>query len=295
MPDIITLRAGALRLDLAPQVGGAIARFDAGGQPVMRPAPADLDDPLAASCFPLAPFSNRVRDGRFAFRGRAVQLDANMPGQAHPLHGQVWRSAWTAVRQADRSATLDCLYEPGDWPWAYTARQVFDLDEAGLTVTLSVTNRSLEPMPCGLGLHPYFPCTAQTQLDALVEGVWTIDAEVMPVARQAASGRYCLRERRICGADLDNGYDGWSGGARICWPERSLELTLAADAGFFQVYAPSAGALFVAEGVTHANAALNLPEDQWGAAGLTVLEPGGTQQLITRFDVRTLSSDREHR
>src|SRR3712207_9341865 len=35
------------------------------------------------------------------------------------------------------------------------------------------------------------------------------------------------------------------------------------DARFFQLYSPAAGGLFVAEPVSHANAALNAPEEQW--------------------------------
>jgi aldose 1-epimerase len=287
MAEIITLTADVLEVDLRPAVGGAVTRFDVDGEPLMRRAPQGLHDVLDASCFPLVPFCNRVRDGRFSFRGRQVQLPPNMPGQRHPLHGQGWRAAWSIFRQEPASAILAYRHEPADWPWAYEARLSFALDPDGLTVDLAATNLSDEPMPCGLGLHPYFPCTAQTVLDARVTGVWTVDDEIMPVTHQRATGRYDLHERRICGADLDNGFDAWAGPAVIRWPERSLELTLATVGGarYLQVYAPAAGGVVVVEGVTHANAALNLPEDQWAGAGLKVLEPYETFALTTRFDV----------
>ena len=38
------------------------------------------------------------------------------------------------------------------------------------------------------------------------------------------------------------------------------------DARFFQLYSPASGGLFVAEPVTHANAALNAPEAEWAGA-----------------------------
>jgi aldose 1-epimerase len=57
------------------------------------------------------------------------------------------------------------------------------------------------------------------------------------------------------------------------------------DADFFQLYSPPSGELFVIEPVTHANAALNEPEEAWAELGLTVLEPGETMSLTMRIDV----------
>jgi aldose 1-epimerase len=106
------------------------------------------------------------------------------------------------------------------------------------------------------------------------------------VMRVPAAGRYDLRERRICGAGLDNGFDGWNGRARVTWPERGLECAIRSDGTRFQVYAPEEGGFFVAEPVTNQNAALNLPEKEWGAAGIVVLQPGALMRFTTVFEVR---------
>jgi aldose 1-epimerase len=120
--------------------------------------------------------------------------------------------------------------------------------------------------------------------------VWTIDENVLPVERRAATGRYDLRRRRICGQDLDNGFSGWSGKCLIRNRQLPLEIRVSSpDAGFFQVYSPPQGGLFVAEPVSHANAALNEPEERWPELGLVVLEPGAEQRLAMRFDVISLS------
>jgi aldose 1-epimerase len=58
------------------------------------------------------------------------------------------------------------------------------------------------------------------------------------------------------------------------------------DARFFQLYSPKEGGLIVAEPVSHANAALNEPEDAWADLGLRVLEPGEEMSLTMRLDVR---------
>jgi aldose 1-epimerase len=286
MGPILNLSAGDLDVALAPALGGAVTAFRAGGLPVFRDSPEPLTDVNETGCYPLVPFSNRVRDGRFRFRGREVVLSPNLPPQPHPLHGQGWRGAWTVAAVGDGWAELVFDYPPGEWPWAYQARQLFSLDPTGLTIRLDCRNTSGEPMPCGLGLHPWFPADARTVLDAEVGGVWTIDAEVMPVALEPATGRYDLRRRRIAGADLDNGYEGWSGRAEIAWPDRGLAMRISSlEARRFQVYAPPEGAVVVAEPVVNANAALNQPEDRWPELGLTVLEPGEATAMTARFEV----------
>jgi aldose 1-epimerase len=284
----VLLRAGALEVGLAPEVGGSVSRFDLVGggvrEPLMRPAPEGAADVLQAACFPLAPFANRIRGGTFACDGRTITLTPNMAGDRSPLHGQGWLGAWSIESADARAARLAFRHPGGEWPWTYDARQDFTLDEGGLTIELACRNLSAEPMPCGLGLHPYFPCNRETRLDTTVEAVWTIDADVLPVSREPASGRYGLGDRAICGQGLDNGYDGWNGTARISWPDRGLVLDIASpDAGRFQVFSPPEGGVFAAEPVQNANAALNAPQEQWPSLGLTRLAQGEEARLRVRF------------
>lgn len=295
----IRLGAGALRVEVAPQVGGSIARFDivdaatGAREALLRGCDEDEDDcsdVLAAGCFPLVPFANRICGGRFECEGRSVMLAPNMAGDPSPLHGQGWHAAWQPLG-AGAPGCLELVFEhaAGEWPWAYEARQWIELDENGLSLRLVCRNLSAAPMPCGLGFHPYFPCSDTTVLDARVNSVWTVDAQVLPVDEVPADGRYDLRQRRICGQGLDNGYEGWDGSARIAWPERGLALELSSpDAPRFQVYSPAGGGVFVAEPVQNANAALNRPQSDWPAAGLRLLRQGEQAQLNARFEVTRL-------
>ena len=282
----LTLVAGSLRLAVAPSRGGGILCFDRNGVPVMRPTVPDESAAVALASFPLVPFVNRVRGGRFGFRGREVVLAPNMPPDPSPLHGQGWLAAWEVASACDASAELVFRHEAGEWPWAYEARQHFELDEGGLTLVLDCTNGSDGPMPCGLGQHPYFLCTPDTRLRTQVECAWTVDDEVLPVEKVPAEGRYDLRDRLICGQDLDNGFGGWGGLARIDDPALPFAIEIRSpEARFFQVYSPPSGGIFVAEPVTHANAAMNAPEEQWAELGLRVLERGESMRLTIRVEV----------
>jgi aldose 1-epimerase len=287
--DRLTLRAGKLQLEIAAEMGGSITAFErldgASPQPILRDA-RSAADVLRASSFPLVPFVNRIRDGRFAFRGREVSLRANMAGDLNPLHGQGWLSPWRVEQATEANAVLSYCHRTGEWPWGYEARQEFALDERGLSLVLACRNNSSEPMPCGLGQHPYFPCGPDTRITADVQCAWTIDEQVLPVAKVAATDRYSLNDRRICGQDLDNGFGGWSGETMIRDPASAFDVRLSSpNARYLHIYSPLEGGFFAAEPVTQANAALNKPEEEWPDLGLKVLASGDETALEIRIDV----------
>ena len=286
----VTLAAGRLKLSLSPSIGGAISAFEWVGndtsRPILRKCHTRPETALDAASFPLVPYVNRIRGGRFTFRGQDVRLAPNMAGDPSPLHGQGWLNPWTIEEASDRHALLTFHHQAGEWPWNYEARQEFAIDEGGFFVVLKCTNLGAGPMPCGLGQHPYFPCGSQTRIDTEVTTAWTIDEKVLPVEKVPAEGRYDLKHRLVCGQDLDNGFGGWGGKAHMTDPDWPYEVRISSpDARFFQLYSPRQGAIFVAEPVTHANAALNAPESEWAELGMRVLEGGEEMSLTMHFNV----------
>ncbi|MBA3511218.1 aldose 1-epimerase [Sphingomonas sp.] len=286
----LTLSTGSLELKLSPSIGGSISSLEwtgSGGRAaVLRKCNSCPENVLEAASFPLVPYVNRIRGGRFDFRGREVALAVNMAGDPSPLHGQGWLAPWEVDSAAASQAVLSFHHRPGEWPWEYCAEQCFELDEAGLSLRLTCRNLSDEPMPCGLGQHPYFQCGPATRIDTRVTHVWTIDEQVLPVGKIAAAGRFDLADRPVCGQDLDHGFGGWGGTARMTDPGWPFDLELSSpDARFFQLYSPASGGIFVAEPVSHANAALNAPEEQWDELGMRVLDPGEDMSLDMRLEV----------
>jgi len=289
--NVVRLTAGPLNLELSPSTGGAISAFawsgDGGSRSILRKCHSSLEKVLDACSFPLVPYVNRIRGGRFTFRGREVRLAPNMPGDPSPLHGQGWLAEWNVDEQTEAGARLSFRHSAAEWPWHYEAEQSFELDERGLSVALTCRNTNDDAMPCGLGQHPYFDCGPQTEIDTIVSHAWTIDAQVLPVSKVVADGRFDLRERKVCGQDLDNGFGGWNGEARLSDPDWPYEVTVSSpQATFFQVYSPASGGICVAEPVTHANAALNEPESEWAELGMRVLEPGEAMLLDMRLEIK---------
>ncbi|MEO5774897.1 MAG: aldose 1-epimerase [Sphingomicrobium sp.] len=289
MTASITLAAGPLRLVVDPEIGGGISSFDwVDGRtlPVLHSGSSHGPSPLHMASFPLVPFVNRVRGGGFSFRGKQVRLSPNLTGDISPIHGQGWLAPWTVDSANEREANLTFRHPAGEWPWEYESRQRLSLDDRGLSYRLRCGNLSDSPMPCGLGIHPYFPCGPETRLDTRVEYSWTIDEHVLPVDKVPAEGVLSLSNRLVCGQKLDHGFGGWGGHARISdrsWPF-AIEFA-SPTAKFFQLYSPAEGGFVAAEPVTHANTAMNAPEEQWPELGFEVVEPGNEMVLDVRIDV----------
>ncbi|HEV2569087.1 aldose 1-epimerase [Sphingomonas sp.] len=279
---MISITAGWYELVLAPEVGGSIASLTHRGRPILRGSNAP-ESPLDCGCFPLVPYCNRIRGGAFDFRGRRVEIAPNMAGDASPLHGDGWLTPWTVASQTQSSASLIFAHQPGEWPWTYESRQVFHLSDAGLEAEIDCRNLAQEPMPCGLGFHPYFPCDESTRIETSVECVWEVDDKILPTGVAPALGRYALDGRPACGRGLDNGYGGWGGEMRLVGGDGAVTVMTSPDAGFFQIYSPPSGGLLAAEPVSHANAALNEPEEKWPELGLRVLAPGERMRLRMRL------------
>ncbi|TAJ98157.1 MAG: aldose 1-epimerase [Reyranella sp.] len=274
---LLSLRAGRLAVDLAPEAGGSIARFAMEGVgDLLRPA---SNAALATgtgkdtACYPLVPFSNRIANGRLAIGDEVIQLRANWPGVRHPMHGDGWAQAWNVVHHDPHSAELAYVHARGagaaGWPFCYRARQTFALHETGLTVGLSIQNLEDRDVPAGLGLHPFFVCNADTELACRLAGVWRTDPEVLPLQRVPVPAEWDFsRSRRVDGMGLDHCFDGWDGEATVTWPQRGLRLVLSATEAFrhLVIYVPDGQRYFCVEPVSHAN----------GAVGQTRLTAGAT-------------------
>src|SRR5687768_3831743 len=125
--DRLTLRAGNLELVLNPSIGGSIERFtwlgDDHAVPLMRESHSAPSTVLDMASFPLVPYVNRIRGGRFTFRGEEIALQPNMASDISPLHGQAWLGAWTVESSGNQDAELRFVHEAGEWPWHYEALQ----------------------------------------------------------------------------------------------------------------------------------------------------------------------------
>ena len=285
-PALIALASGTMRLLVAPHVGGSIAAYYeiAAAGPVhwLRPATEAAlaeRDPLRMASFPLLPYCNRIRDARFEFDGRTVDLAGDGNLFAHALHGHAWRREWRVGARTASSVELHFDHEPdphapGDWPFRYRAMQRIELAGDTLRVTLSARNLAERPMPFGMGHHPYYPRTCNTRVYAQVQGMWHADGEVLPTHLGPHPAVDALGEGMSADAfDLDNNFACWSRSATIAWPDEGRQLTLTAQAPFdhLVVFAPASAALLCVEPVTNTTDCFNATDTRDHVGGCVLM------------------------
>lgn len=290
----IELAAGETRLTLAPEIGGGVAGFSWRGHDIFRRADLDLleaQGPLGLANFPLVPFAGRVDQGRFSFNGRDIVLPPDLPGEAHAIHGQGWMRPWAVAEVGADHTTLRLVHSAGAWPWAYEALQVFHLTDRGLIHTLGVTNLDNRPMPVGLGLHPYFPRSSDTRLQAAVTGYVPNDAQMRPLPETQPPADRDWSSGPPIPHFVDNQFTGWDGRARLSWPSRGLALDIMVEPAvkYLVVYAPTGQNFLCVEPVSHRLGGLN-QGDGGAGSGMNLLPPGETLRLCVRFEVIDLGS-----
>jgi len=293
-PALLDLHAAPFALTLCPEIGGGIARAEGWGQELLRPAremAVAARDPLRLACYVLVPFSNRVRDARFAFDGHTYRLARNFGSEPHAIHGNGWQRAWQVARSDGREAVLALSHDPARdgaaaWPFAYHAEQAYRLTAEGFTVGLRLTNRDARRMPAGLGLHPFFPLTPATRLAARVDGVWLSDERKLPAKHASPPPAWDFTKGQpVAPLSVDNCFTGWDRQAVIEWPDRHLRLTLEASSNLRQlvIFVPQAHDYFCVEPVSNINDAFNLAAEGVPDTGMVILGPGETMAAEIRF------------
>ena len=274
------LEAHGWALELLPALGGAIGQLRHDGRDVLRPTPAHARDALQTSCFPLVPYANRIAQGRFDFAGQSHQLPLNFGEHPHSLHGVGWQAEWGAVQSGADHATLVHTHDGGaGWPWAYQAEQRFLLAPCAVRVELAIANTGNSQMPAGLGLHPYFPCDAETFLTFTAAGAWLSDETMLPTRQVAATtfGDW-QATAPVAGATLiDTAYDGWDGMARIGQGWGGLAID-SEGAAVLHLFRPPGAGFFCVEPSNHLPDAINRD-------GMDLLSPGETRSLAMMLRV----------
>ncbi|MCW5235410.1 aldose 1-epimerase [Verminephrobacter eiseniae] len=290
MADQLVLENSQVCAVVLPQYGAGLARFDLRWRgnrlPVFRPLAGEPKDECDLALFLLAPFSNRIGQGGFAWHGRRYPLPANWADEPCPLHGDAWQQAWTVTEQSSSQARLE-LKSRHTMPFAYDAQIDWRLEGAALCATLTLTHRGPDTMLYGGGFHPWFLREPDVQLQALADGWWAEDARHLPTHWQAVAGDESrnFRSARPLPAEFVNAlYTGWNGQAKMLWPRRGLALEVGADAPLnrYVFYSPGAEAdFFCFETVSHDIDAHNRASPQ--QAGLVALDEGADLRLSARF------------
>jgi len=149
----IQLRHGSSTASVVT-LGASLRSLEHDGRPLVVPFRTDELRPAFRGAV-LAPWPNRVVDGRYTFDGQAQQLALTEPERGHALHGLLVWTDWDVASVGDDAVTLVTELAPdAGYPHRLQLECVYTLDDDGLTTT--VTARSLSGRaPYGTAAHPY--------------------------------------------------------------------------------------------------------------------------------------------
>lgn len=297
----LTLANDTLRLRLTPSLGGSVLGFELrrgnAWAPLWRPTPLQPARANECASYTLAPYSNRVRDGRFRFEGRSYQL-----GNAakHALHGDAFHRPWRVEEAGPTRARLALEtreFADLDFPFPFRVEAGWALEGATLAAFLALTNTGATRMPAGLGWHPYFVRAldggaSEVELEAKLPRIYPGEPPVpmLPTGPpQPVPPEVDFARARPVDAVLDDCFAGWDGRARIAWRRSGVVATLEASerCSHVVIYSPAQQPFFAFEPVTNANDGFNLMERGGCDDGVVVLGPGERLDVSFRLRIET--------
>jgi aldose 1-epimerase len=195
----------------------------------------------------LFPWPNRIRDGRWTWQGRELQLDVASAAKPTAIHGLVSWQPWQVLDVAADRATVGTVVEKrSGYPFRLAAAIDYALTAGGLESTMRVRNVGDDAAPFGVGLHPYLAIGAtadgdldRAELELPARTLLVVDDGGLPTGERrpfdGAVGRIGDRVFDDPLTDLDRDDDGWAR-VRLRGPAGALELAVDRAWPWLQVY-----------------------------------------------------------
>ena len=290
------IRYGGQRA-IVVEVGGGLREYEVDGFGVLDGfGPDELASAGRGQI--LAPWPNRIADGRYEFGGEVLQLPLSEPELRNAIHGLVRWSAWQLLEgDAARVRLGHRLWPQPGYPFVLALEARYELSEDGLSVATTVENRGGGPAPFGLGQHPYFRVAPGpvdgTLLQLPAATRMEADERQIPTGRllSVEGTAWDFRASRPIGesrldtafADLERGDDGLAR-VELAAPDGRRRVTVWMDEAFGYLMVFTGDALGERGRQSVALEPMTCAPDAFRSGiGLRVLDPG--ERLTMRWGV----------
>lgn len=280
-------------------VGASLRTLTFDGRDLVVPFDADEVRPGYRGAT-LAPWPNRIVDGRYTFGGVEHRLALTEPERGQALHGLLAWAEYADRLVLDDRVVLAAVIEPQTgYPFRVEVETEYRLDADGLHQTVTARNLGADAAPWGTGPHPYLVADPAGRVDDWTlllpaSEVLTVTPErLSPVAVEAVTAHpeWDFREARpIADVFIDHAFTGLSRaggtaevqvvapsgtGVSISWDERCP---------WVQVHTADTPADAATHRVGLAVEPMTCPPDAFNSGvDLVVLEPGATHAASWRI------------
>jgi galactose mutarotase-like enzyme len=202
--------------------------------------------PSGTGSFLMAPWPNRVRNGRITADGKAYSVPVN--SGVHAIHGTIRRRTFEVASIEKSRCRLVSALGP-EWPFPGKVVYEVSLDGPSLLQRMEV-HADEQKFPVGVGWHPWFKRRiggGDAVVSAPVEAVWVLDQDMTPSGHTVSpSGPTALNSGITPSAgSLDHCFRITPGRpTTLRWPSLELRLDSSPEVTHLQVYTPD-GALCV--------------------------------------------------
>jgi aldose 1-epimerase len=269
------------------EVAAAIRHLSVDGVELTAGYDDDIPPPFGCGIV-LVPWPNRVRDGRWTYQGRTLQLDITEPRLGNALHGLLRNTPYQLIeRRGDAIGLQARVFPQNGYPFQLDTQVRYTLMADGMQVTHTVRNDGSACAPVAVGAHPFLAIgdvpTDTLTLTVSADQHIDVDERLNPIGVTPVEGtEWDLRKgKEVATLDLDDAWSGltMTGGGSTHWlsaPDgRTVSLWADEQFGYVQVYItrefPHRGELITAVAIEPMTA----PADAFNSGeGLRWIEPG---------------------
>ncbi len=136
-------------------IGASLRSYTVAGRDLVVPFAAEHPRTYFRGAV-LAPWPNRIVDGRYTFGGVAQQLPLTEPDRHHAIHGLVGWADFEVEDASERDVTLSTtVVAQQGYPYRLDVQVGYALTDDGLVTTITATNTGDAAAPYGASIHPY--------------------------------------------------------------------------------------------------------------------------------------------
>ena len=214
--------------------------------------PASVKKTPYFGCFLMVPFANRMAEGLLKTADAAYEFPIVLEAENLAIHGTGWDKPWEITEQSATSLTMMHRWSSSDQQYQFQVYFQARLENAAIHLDLTLKNLSDQPLPLGLGFHPWF---------SDIKGSTVRFGERLPVNRESPWSVYPTADfETLPGAftpadydGLDASFDHWSKRADIDLHSKglSVEMTSMGALDRMHVFVMGQNDRFCLEPVSH--------------------------------------------